>query len=271
MMGWGVGGGMLTFLLLRTLYLASLLRYLVLLLRYMLLRCRHLWCCCCVICCYRDVWWGKLTHTFSVCLYKNILLIVYEHMFSCLCHSVCCRFATQGPGNSSESAVLSFRIWSHSFQIIVSEAAVIFYKSAVIFSKSRGDQVCPIILPIKKRVPSHFSPSFSISRHGFQSFSLLNQLFPYHFPIFSLFKHPKKNMDFPRDFPMDLPGTPATPPWRVSKRWTWAVPTPSPAAKWWKMRCLDWKRMGKTKRKSMVLGQAKWQNDGKIMGCKSWM
>ena len=49
--GWG-GGGMLTFLLLRTLYVATLLRSLVLLLRYMLLRCRDLWWCCYVICCY---------------------------------------------------------------------------------------------------------------------------------------------------------------------------------------------------------------------------
>ena len=43
---------MLTFLLLRTLYVATLLRSLVLLLRYMLLRCRDLWWCCYVICCY---------------------------------------------------------------------------------------------------------------------------------------------------------------------------------------------------------------------------
>ena len=38
MMGWG-GGGMLTFLVLRTLYVATLQRSLVLFLRYMLLRC----------------------------------------------------------------------------------------------------------------------------------------------------------------------------------------------------------------------------------------
>ena len=43
---------MFAFLLLRTLYVATLQRSLVLLLRYMLLRCRDLWCCCYVICCY---------------------------------------------------------------------------------------------------------------------------------------------------------------------------------------------------------------------------
>ena len=39
MMEWGGGGGMLTFLVLRTLYVATLQRSLVLFLRYMLLRC----------------------------------------------------------------------------------------------------------------------------------------------------------------------------------------------------------------------------------------
>ena len=43
---------MLPFLVLRTLYVATLQRSLVLLLRFMLLRCRDLWCCCYVICCY---------------------------------------------------------------------------------------------------------------------------------------------------------------------------------------------------------------------------
>ena len=58
MMGWS-GGGMVTFLVLRVLYVyvATLQRSLVLLLRYMLLRCWDLWCCCYVICCYAaDLW-----------------------------------------------------------------------------------------------------------------------------------------------------------------------------------------------------------------------
>ena len=56
-MGWS-GGGMVTFLVLRVLYVyvATLQRSLVFLLRYMLLRCRDLWCCCYVV--YTKGWGG---------------------------------------------------------------------------------------------------------------------------------------------------------------------------------------------------------------------
>ena len=40
-----------------------------------------------------------VTHRFSVRLHNHILMIVYMWIMSCwVAHSVCCRFATQGPG-----------------------------------------------------------------------------------------------------------------------------------------------------------------------------
>ena len=69
--GWG---GMLTFLVLRTLFVDTLQRSLVLLLHYMLLRCRDPWCCCYVICCYA---WINLW---------------------CCCYLICCYAAHDGVG-----------------------------------------------------------------------------------------------------------------------------------------------------------------------------
>ena len=85
----GVGGGMLPFLVLRTLYVATLQRSLVLLLRFMLLRCRDLWCCCYIICCY--AWIDLWCCCYVKCCYAWINIW-------CCCYVTCCYAAHDGVG-----------------------------------------------------------------------------------------------------------------------------------------------------------------------------
>ena len=101
-----------------------------------------------------------VTHRFSVRLHNHILMIVYVWIMSCwVAHSVCCRFATQGPGMH----YLGF--WHIGDSNIYSNAMEMHLQECWL-PADNGACVAAMTLKSQKTRPKFFQDFQSSNQHG---------------------------------------------------------------------------------------------------------